>query len=105
MREDELSPEQRRDAEAFHAELDAQVKRVGVDLRAAMQDLHEVTAPVRSDVAGEGDSETYMMTFTIDLSGFLETLRELPDAAGTKAFIAAYNAINPDWRNGPATER
>jgi hypothetical protein len=38
-------------------------------------------------------------------TGILETLRRLPNDAGTAAFIAAYDANHPDWRDRPSNER
>ena len=95
MREEELSPEQRRNVEALMADLEAQIARVRVDLRAAMQEMNETEAPQRSDVDGDG---FYTESFTIDLTGIVETLRGLPDGAGTSAFVAAYNRTHSDWR-------
>ena len=82
-------------------DLEFQLKRVGVDLRAAMRDMHEFYPPER--VASEADIVeenymTYMTSMTIDLAGIIETLHRLPDGAGTAAFTTAYNSTHPDWR-------
>jgi len=96
MNDEELSPEQQRTIEAFMADLEAQMARVGVDLKAAMQNINEVEAPRRSEVAADG---SFTESHTIDLTGILETLRALPDGAGTSAFVTAYNRTHSDWRN------
>ena len=101
MNEEELSPEQREHVEAMMADLGAQSTRVSVDLRAAMRDINEIEAPrIQEDEGGESWTES----FTIDLSGILETLRVLPDGAGTSAFVAAYNQAHRDWRERPPEE-
>src|SRR4051812_50079279 len=102
MNDDVPSPEQRRDVEAMYAELEAHLRRVGVDLRDATPRMHEISEPVISNVV-PGDTEDvehYTMSFMVDVSGILETLRGLPDGAGTSAFVAAYNRAHPDWRDG-----
>ena len=84
-------------------DLESQLKRVGVDLRAAMHGMHQVYPPERlaseDDIIDEGYA-TYMTSITIDLAGIIETLYQLPDGAGTAAFVTAYNRTHPDWR-GP----
>jgi hypothetical protein len=104
MNDDDLSPEQRREIEALVTEYMQQLERVRVDMRAASSDLHEVYPPVREDVSSDDSSETYTETFSIDVSGFVDTLRRLPDNAGTAAFIAAYNRTHADWRDRPSSE-
>jgi hypothetical protein len=99
---DDLSPEQQRHLEAEAAEFERQLARVNVDLRAASPHMHELEPPKRHDVAD--DENSYMITFTVDHSGILKTLRQLPDGAGTSAFVAAYNAAHPDWRDRPSNE-
>ena len=96
MNDEELSPDQRWNIEAFMADLKAQMARVGVDLRAAMQDINEIEAPRTSEVADDG---SFTESHTIDLTGILKTLRGLPDGAGTSAFVTAYNRTHSDWRN------
>jgi hypothetical protein len=96
MKDEELSPEQRRNIEALIADLEAQIARVGVDLRAAMQVMHEIEAPQRSDPSDDG---SYTESHTIDLTGIVETLRGLRDGAGTSAFVTAYNRTHSDWRD------
>jgi hypothetical protein len=89
-------------------DLEFQLKRVAVDLRAAMPGMHQVYPPER--LASEDDLieetyMTYMTSITIDLAGILETLRQLPDGVGTAAFVRAYNTTHPDWRGrqGPTS--
>lgn len=98
MHENELNPEQRRQVEALAAEFEQQLSRVGVDLRAA-HGMHEISAPIKSDVTRDGDHETYTETHTVDVSGIVATLRTLPNRAGTSAFVTAYNETHSDWRD------
>lgn len=102
---DDLSPEAQRQVEAEAAEFERQLARVGVDLRMASSHMHKPEPPERRDFAGDENSATYLIGFTIDLAGILETLCQLPDSAGTSAFVAAYNAAHPDWRDRPSNER
>lgn len=98
MEWDELTPEQQRQVEADHADFERQLVRVGVDLRAASPRMNEIEPPQRSEVSGDDGEESYTETFVVDVSGILATLRLLPDGAGTSAFVEAYNAAHPDWR-------
>ena len=104
MSEEGMSPDQRRDIEALMADFEAQSVRVGVDLRKAMRSMNEIEAPRQSAIVGDESGESFMESFTIDVSGILETLRSLPDGAGTSAFVAAYNRTHPDWRESPYRE-
>jgi hypothetical protein len=100
MEWDDLSPEQQRRIEADEADLERQLIRVGVDLRAARPHMHELEAPTVEEIAGDESSEAFVLvSMSVDQSGILKTLRELPDGAGTSAFVAAYNAGHPDWRD------
>ena len=99
MNEEELSPERRRDVETMMADLIAHSTRAGVDIRAAMQSMNEIEAPRRSAIESDESGESFTESFTIDVTGILETLRGLPDGAGTPAFVAAYNRTHPDWRD------
>jgi hypothetical protein len=96
MNDEELSPEQRHKIEDVMAELEAQMARVRVDLRAAMRDMNQIEPPQRSAV---GDDGTFTESHTIDVSGILDTLRGLPDGAGTAAFVTAYNLSHTHWRH------
>jgi len=85
-------------AEALTGEFLAQVARVGVDMRAASPRMHEIVSPRETD----NEDGTTEVVFTVDASGIVETLRKLPDGAGTDAFVRAYNARFPDL-NLPAS--
>ena len=99
MNEEDLTPEQQRHLEAFLADLERELARVGVDRTVAFRRLNKTIAPVVSDVRFEGGVETHTVSHSIDLSGILETLRSLPDGAGNATFVSAYNAAHPDWRD------
>jgi hypothetical protein len=105
MSDEELSPEQRLDIEALMADLEAQSARVGADLRTAMRTMNEIEAPRRSPIESDDSGESFTESFTIDVTGILETLRALPDGAGTPALVWAYNRTHPDWRDRSSKER
>jgi hypothetical protein len=88
MHKYELSPEQQARTTALEAEFEQQLERVGVDMRVAHSQLRATTPPVERRISNDRSE----VTFTIDASGIVETLRQLPDRAGTDAFVAAYNA-------------
>lgn len=88
MNDNESAPEEQATIGALTVEFEQQLARVGVDLRAASPLMFENAPPVKRPVS---DLE-YEMTFTIDVSGILAALRQLPDGAGTSAFVEAYNA-------------
>jgi hypothetical protein len=88
MEQEPLTPEQEAAAEALGREFFHQVARVAVDMQAAFPRLREIAPPVERQIS-EDEVE---VGFTIDASGIVETLRSLPDGAGTDAFVAAYNA-------------
>ena len=88
MNDNASSPEERATIGALTSEFEQQLARVGVDLRAASPLIREKAQPVKQPVF---DRE-YEMTFTVDVSGILAALRQLPDSAGTSAFVATYNA-------------
>ena len=79
---------------ALTADFLAQLARVDVDMRAAWPRMHELVPPLET----ANEDGTTDIAFTIDASGIVETLRKLPDGAGTDAFVRAYNARfpNPD---------
>ena len=87
MEEQPLTPEQAAAAEAIGREFLQQLERVGVDMQAAFPRLREIAPPVEREIS---DDEVEI-SITIDASGIVETLRTLPDGAGTDAFVAAYN--------------
>lgn len=88
MKEAPLTPEQQAAAESLVREFMRQLERVAVDMQAAFPRLREIAPPVERQIS-EDEVE---IGFTIDASGIVETLRGLPDGAGTDAFVAAYNA-------------
>ena len=88
MEEQSLTPEQEAEFEALGAEFMQQLERVGVDLQQASPRLREVAPPVERPIS----EDEFEVMLTIDVSGIVETLRGLPDGAGTEAFVAAYNA-------------
>jgi hypothetical protein len=88
MEEAPLTPEQEAAAESLVREFMQQLERVAVDMRAAFPRLRKIAPPVERQIS-EDEVE---IGFTIDASGIVETLRGLPDGAGTEAFVAAYNA-------------
>jgi hypothetical protein len=74
--------------DAQSVELLRHLVRTSVDIRDATPHLHEIAEPIEHQLI-DIDFEVIL---TFDLLGTLETLRSLPDLAGTAAFIAAYNA-------------
>jgi len=104
MHKNEPSPDQRRDIEELVGDFERQLTRVGVDLRAAGSEMNEIEAPRREPPEGDDLEESFTETFTVDVSGIVDTLRQLPDGAGTAAFVAAYNRTHPDWRDRAASE-
>ena len=88
MTDHSLTPEQQRELEGLVAELGEQINRTNVDLPRVGAQLRESLSPVGRQIS---DDEVEV-ELTIDLSAIVATLRNLPDAAGSDAFIAAYNA-------------
>jgi hypothetical protein len=82
------SPDEERRIRDLEADFRRQMERVGVDLRAEWPHMRELEPPVEREIS---DDEVEV-SFTINVTGIVETLRELPDGAGTDAFVAAYNA-------------
>jgi hypothetical protein len=87
--------------DALFREFERQIARVGVDPQKAFPRLHEIEAPVIRRLS----DDTWEESLTIDASGIVETLRALPDNAGTTAFVEAYNATHVDFRDRPYNER
>jgi uncharacterized protein YdiU (UPF0061 family) len=92
MDEQQLTPEQEAAAEALVAEFMRQLERVGVDMPTASPQLREIAPPVERQIS----DDEYEVMLTVDVSGIVNTLRRLPDRAGTDAFVAAYNARSHD---------
>ena len=86
-REEDLTPELRAELEALVQEWDHHLLRVGVDMEIAGPQLREVIPAEERQIS---DTETEV-TLALDVSGIVETLRGLPDGAGTERFIDAYN--------------
>jgi hypothetical protein len=84
MEWDALTSGQQRQVEADRAGFLPQLERVGVDLRPASEHMNEIQPPRISNV--RADDESFIETFTLDVSGILVTLRQLPDGAGTRDF-------------------
>jgi hypothetical protein len=87
-----MSEHHSNDDEPLTADFLAQLARVGVDIRAASPRMHEIVPPRET----QNEDGTTEVVFTIDASGIVETLRKLPDGAGTDAFVHAYNARFPN---------
>ena len=94
MEESELTPEKEAELDALAAEFERQIERVAVDLQAAFPQMREFAPPVERRIT----DDEFEVSLTIDVSGIVETLRGLPDGAGTAAFVAAYNARQRDVR-------
>jgi hypothetical protein len=86
MTEQPFTPDQEAEIEALVTELGQQAVRVGVDMEHALPRLHAPTPPVERRIS----DEELEVTFSMDVSSILETLRGLPDGAGTAAFVAAH---------------
>jgi len=76
--------------EELTAELFRQLQRTGVDLRAAQPRMVEIAPPIER----ENPDGTFEVELTIDASGIVKALQEIPDGAGTDAFVEAYNAAH-----------
>ncbi len=87
MNEYSLTPEEQRDIEALQGELAKQVQRTQVNLEGVGSRLRASRPPVERRISD--DRREIALSF--DLSAIVETLQQLPDAAGTDAFVAAYN--------------
>lgn len=92
-----MTPDQEARIAALVAELEEQIARAGVDMPAASLELDEIDPPTVRQI-----SETeHIESHSVDLLGILDTLRSLPDNAGTAAFVAAYGARLLDSRESP----
>ena len=97
MHEDELTPEQRADIAAadiaaLEAEVEREAARVGVDWAVAAPAMHTLAQATERQ---ESDDE-FELELKLDVTGMLATLRALPDAAGTEAFLAAFRQRQAD---------
>lgn len=91
MDDNALTPEQQARSESLANDFARQLARVGVDMQAARERLHDDLPPVRPHATWVGD-ELFMTAYGFDVPALTEALRQLPDGAGTDAFVAEYNA-------------
>lgn len=82
------TPEQQAQINRIEVEFAEQLDRVGVDLHDVGAQLRESQPSVERRIS---DDEVEV-GLTIDVGAIVDTLRRLPDGAGTAAFVAAYNA-------------
>lgn len=80
------------------ADFDREAARVGVDWDASAERMREIAE--KHEVVSE-DGETMEVTFTMDFTGLVETLKRLPDGAGTAAFLDAFEADQRRKPRGP----
>ncbi|MEP6620951.1 MAG: hypothetical protein ABJE47_16620 [bacterium] len=90
MEAHQLSADQRARIDALQADCERQLARVQVDRRVAIPQLHN-----HGPVERRHSDEDVEIVLTFDMSGIVETLRRLPDGAGTSAFVSAYNVAHP----------
>ncbi|MEP6834121.1 MAG: hypothetical protein ABJB74_12035 [Gemmatimonas sp.] len=88
MNEHPRAPDEQAQIDVLEVELVQQLERVGVDLMGVGARLSESQPRVERMIS----DDEFEVALTIDVSAILDTLRSLPDAAGTDAFVAAYNA-------------
>lgn len=93
MSSDELSPEDEAELERLAQEVVDEAERVGVDWEAARERMRELA---ESTWPESGDDAPAELTIGLDMTLLLDTLRRLPDGAGTARFLAAYEAAGPD---------
>jgi hypothetical protein len=80
------------DIEALWLQMDREASRVGVDWDAAQERFRALTQLEERELPG-GSAE---VTFGLDVTRMLSTLRSLPDGAGTDAFLDAFEKRRPD---------
>lgn len=88
MKRDALTSQQLAQAESVAADFIRHLHRVHVSMEVASARLFAREAEVEEWI----NDRELEISLTLDVSSILETLRGLPDDAGTEAFIAAYNA-------------
>lgn len=88
MTEQALTREQQKDIESLHSQLLFHLGRTNVDLQSIGKRLRESQPRVERKIS-DTESEVEL---AIDVAKLVLTLQQLPDAAGTDAFITAYNA-------------
>lgn len=92
MDEDELTPEQLADIAALEAEVERESARVGVDWAAAAPAMHTLAEATERQLS----DDEFERSLGLDVTAMLATLRELPDGAGTEAFLAAFRRRQAD---------
>ena len=92
MGEDELTPEQLADIAALEAQVEREAARVGVDWEAAAPAMHTLAQATERQVS----DDAFELELKLDVTAMLATLRELPDGAGTEAFLAAFRRRQAD---------
>ena len=92
MSSDELSPDEEAELERLAQEVVDEAARVGVDWEAARERMR---ALAESTWTESGDDAPAELTVGLDMTLLLDTLRRLPDGAGTARFLAAYEAAEP----------
>lgn len=89
MSDHELSPEQEAELELLAQEVVREATRVGVDWEAATTRMRALAEP---ELVGPVDGDGGEVVIGLDMTVLLETLRRLPDGAGTERFLAEYEA-------------
>ena len=85
-----LTPEQSVQISGLQAEFAKELERVGVDMAAAVSRISTAEPPIERRISEHEFEVTH--SFGVNMSAIVETLRGLPDGAGTEAFVAAYKA-------------
>ena len=98
MREDELTPEQHADIAALEAAVEREAARVGVDWEAAAPAMRTLARTAER----EASDDEFELFLELDVTAMLATLRALPDAAGTAAFLDAFSRRQADPPAPPA---
>lgn len=99
MSDHELSPEQEAELELLAQEVVREATRVGVDWEAATTRMRALADP---ELVGPVDGDGGEVVIGLDMTVLLETLRRLPDGAGTERFLAEYEAA--ELGDEPAAE-
>ena len=87
MRPDEGAADDRQEGiDRLMADIEQESARVGVDWDLAHEQLREMAPRTETESA---DGESHEIAIGLDVTSVLETLRSLPDGAGTAAFLAA----------------
>ena len=92
MSSDELSPDEEAELERLAQEVVDEAARVGVDWEAARERMRALAEATWTE---SEDSAPAELTVGLDMTLLLDTLRRLPDDAGTARFLAAYQPPRP----------